>query len=256
MGARRPGAEAPGGVLTDAGAGARRPLLHGRRRGRRLRPGQQKLLDTLLPRLRFEPPRVRPFDPRRLFDRPVAAVWLEIGFGGGEHLAAQAARLPDHGLIGCEVFENGVVKLLAEVERLGLANLRLLVADARPLLDALAEASLGRVFILFPDPWPKLRHHKRRLVSTATLDALAHAMQDGAELRLATDDMDYLRWMLERATTHAGFEWLARGPRDWRERPPDWPATRYEQKALAAGRQPAFLRFRRRPRQAGAAAAV
>jgi len=256
VGTRRSRAAAAGGVLSDSGTGARRSLLHGRRRGRKLRPGQQRLIDALLPRLRFELPREQPFDPRSLFDRPVAAVWLEIGFGGGEHLAAQAARLPDHGLIGCEVFENGVVKLLAEAERLGVANLRLLIDDARPLVGALAEASLERVFILFPDPWPKLRHHKRRLVSTATLDALARAMADGAELRLATDDMDYLRWMLERVTAHAAFEWLARGPRDWRERPSDWPPTRYEQKALAAGRRPAFLRFRRQPRGASAAAAV
>lgn len=228
----------------------------GRRIGHPLKPQQAALFETLLPRLALDLAAPAPAALTMLFPPSVDSVRLEIGFGGGEHLAAQAARLPDHGLIGCEVFENGVVKLLAEVERLGLANLRLLVADARPLLDALAEGSLGRVFILFPDPWPKLRHHKRRLISTATLDALAHAMQDGAELRLATDDMDYLRWMLERATAHAGFEWLARGPRDWRERPPDWPATRYEQKALAAGRRPAFLRFRRRPRQTGAAAAV
>ena len=186
----------------------------------------------------------------------MAAVWLEIGFGGGEHLAALAARLPDYGFIGCEVFENGVVKLLAEVERLGLANLRLLIDDARPLVGALAEACLDRVFILFPDPWPKLRHHKRRLVSTATLDALARAMADGAELRLATDDVDYLRWMLERATAHDAFEWLARRPQDWHERPPDWPLTRYEQKALDAGRRPAFLRFRRRPRATGTGAVV
>jgi len=250
VGAPRPRAAAGGGVLSDAGVGARRPLLHGRRRGRKLRPGQRRLLDTLLPRLRFALPCERPLDPHRLFDRPVEAVWLEIGFGAGEHLAAQAAQHPGHGLIGCEVFENGVVKLLAEIERLGLANLRLLIDDARPLLGALAEASLERVFILFPDPWPKLRHHKRRLVATATLDALAHAMRDGAELRLATDDMDYLCWILERATAHAAFEWQARRPQDWRERPPDWPATRYEQKALAAGRRPAFLRFRRRPRAA------
>jgi tRNA (guanine-N7-)-methyltransferase len=256
MGARRPGAAAAGGVLSDSGAGARRSLLHGRRHGRKLRPGQQRLLDALLPRLRFELPRARPFDPRCLFDRPVAAVWLEIGFGGGEHLAAHAARLPDHGFIGCEVFENGVVKLLAEVDRLNLANLRLLIDDARPLIGAVAEASLDRVFILFPDPWPKRRHHKRRLVSTATLDTLARAMTDRAELRLATDDMDYLRWMLERVTAHDAFEWLARRPQDWRERPPDWPPTRYEQKALAAGRRPAFLRFRRRPRAAPAAAVV
>jgi len=255
VGARRPGATAAGSVLSESGTGARRSLLHGRRRGRKLRPGQQRLLDGLLPRLRFELPPGRTFDPSCLFDRPVAAVWLEIGFGGGEHLAELAARLPDHGFVGCEVFENGVVKLLAEVDRLRLGNLRLLIDDARPLIGALAEASLGRVFILFPDPWPKLRHHKRRLVSRATLDALARAMADSAELRLATDDVDYLRWMLERLTAHDAFEWLARRSQDWRERPPDWPPTRYEQKALAAGRRPTFLRFRRRPRAVPAAAA-
>ena len=192
-------------------------------------------------------------DPRALFAGPVDAVWLEIGFGGGEHLAAQAAAAPAIGMIGAEVFENGVVKLLGEIERRKLANLRLFVDDARLLLAALPEASLQRVFILFPDPWPKLRHHKRRIVSGETLDRLAFAMADGAELRLATDDADYLRWMLERATRHADFEWLARRAEDWRERPADWPPTRYEQKALAAGRKPAFLRLRRRPRGGPAA---
>ena len=106
-------------------------------------------------------------------------------------------------------------------------------------------ASIGRVFIMFPDPWPKRRHHKRRLVAPATLDRLAQIMQPGAELRLATDDRDYLAWMLEHVTPHPGFVWLARRPSDWRERPPDWPPTRYEEKAIAAGRIPAFLRFLR-----------
>lgn len=151
-------------------------------------------------------------------------------------------------MIGAEVFENGVVKLLGEIARRKLGNVRLFVEDARLLLAALPEKSLARAFILFPDPWPKLRHHKRRMVSAETLDRLAFVMQDGAELRLATDDVDYLRWMLERATAHADFEWLAQGPEDWRQRPQDWPATRYEQKAIAAGRAPAFLRFRRRAR--------
>ncbi len=152
-------------------------------------------------------------------------------------------------MIGSEIFENGVVKLLAEIERRALANLRLFVDDARLLLAALPERSLGRVFILFPDPWPKLRHHKRRIVSAETLDRLAAVMEEGAELRLATDDPGYLDWMLERASAHPAFEWLARKPEDWRTRPKDWPPTRYEQKALAAGRQPAFLRFRRRKRR-------
>jgi tRNA (guanine-N7-)-methyltransferase len=207
----------------------------------------------LLPRLSVEVPSEGALDPRQLFATPVERTWLEIGFGAGEHLAAQAASAADAGVIGCEVFENGVVKLLGELKRLGLVNVRLFVDDARLLIAALVDASLDRVFILFPDPWPKQRHHKRRMVSTETLDALARAMRDGAELRLATDDMAYLRWMLERATAHGAFEWLARGPQDWRERPADWPQTRYEKKAIAAGRKPVFLRFRRRPRGGTAA---
>ncbi len=175
-----------------------------------------------------------------------------MGFGAGEHLAGQATAHPEIGMIGCEVFENGVVKLLAEINRRALGNIRLFIDDARLLIAALPEASVARAFILFPDPWPKLRHHKRRMVSAETLDRLAVILADSAELRLATDDADYLAWMLERATTHPLFEWLARGPGDWRQRPADWPATRYEQKALAAGRTPAFLRFRRRPRARGA----
>ena len=185
-----------------------------------------------------------------LFDAPVEAVWLEIGFGAGEHLAAQAEAHPAVGFIGCEVFENGVAKLLAEIEQHQLSNIRLFLDDARLLLAALSEASLARVFILFPDPWPKLRHHKRRIVSRTTLDALARVMIDGAELRLATDDRGYLAWMLEHTTRHPDFQWLARRPADWRNRPSDWPATRYEQKAIAAGRRPTFLCFRRRPRAA------
>ena len=181
-----------------------------------------------------------------LFPAGASAVWLEIGFGGGEHLAEQAARHPEIGFIGSEVFENGVAKLLAEIDRRRLGNVRLFANDARPLIEALAPASIGRVFILFPDPWPKQRHHKRRLVAAPTLDCLAEIMPAGAELRLATDDPGYLVWMLEHATAHPGFVWLARRPADWRERVPDWPATRYEEKARAAGRTPAFLRFIRR----------
>jgi len=202
----------------------------------------------LLPELRIELPEHGLLDPQRLFPVPPAELWLEIGFGAGEHLAEQAAAHPDVGFLGAEVFENGVVKLLAEVQRRGLGNVRILVDDARLLLAALPDASVGRTFILFPDPWPKARHHKRRMVSPATLDQLARIMKDGAELRLATDDIGYLRAMLELAPVHAGFAWQARGPRDWRERPSDWPATRYEAKAVAAGRIPHFLRCTRKPR--------
>jgi tRNA (guanine-N7-)-methyltransferase len=189
-------------------------------------------------------------DPAALFASPPEAVALEIGFGAGEHLVWQAAAAPRQGFIGCEVFENGVVKLLADIKRQGVGNIRLFIDDARLLLAALPEAVLARVFILFPDPWPKLRHHKRRIVAPATLDLLAAALIDGGELRLATDDPGYLRWMLEHTTRHRAFTWLARRPGDWRERPADWPATRYEGKARAAGRRPVFLRFRRRPRAA------
>lgn len=220
--------------------------LYGRRRGRPLREGRRRLAASLLPQLVIALPQAAPLDPTTLFPAPMAAVWLEIGFGGGEHLAEQAERYPDIGFIGCEVFESGVARLVGEIARRGLANIRILAEDARLLLDCLTPGSIGRAFILFPDPWPKRRHHKRRLVAPATLDRLAALMRPGAELRLATDDPDYLAWMLEQLTAHPDFCWLARSAHDWRERPPDWPATRYEEKARAAGRRPAFLRFARR----------
>jgi len=230
--------------MTDDAAETRR--LYGRRRGRPLRPGRQLLQNELLPRLAITLPATGLLDPGVLFPTPPAQVWLEIGFGGGEHLAEQAERHPEIGFIGSEVFENGVARLVSEIARREFSNVRLFADDARLLLDILPPGSLGRVFILFPDPWPKLRHHKRRLVSPATLDRLAVVMQLGAELRLATDDPGYLAWMLEHVTAHPAFIWLARIPADWRQRPTDWPPTRYEEKARAAGRTPAFLRFARR----------
>jgi tRNA (guanine-N7-)-methyltransferase len=226
----------------------RRRVLYGRRRGRPLHRGQQALVDTLLPRLAVTLPAAGVLDPSALFDPRPEEVWLEIGFGSGEHLAVQAAAHPAVGFIGCEVFENGIAKLLADVQRRALANVRILTDDARLLIAALPPASIGRVFILFPDPWPKQRHHKRRIVAKETLDALAAIMTDGAELRLATDDLDYLAWMLARLPVHPAFAWLADRPSDWRVRPADWPATRYEAKAITAGRRPYFLRLRRRPR--------
>jgi tRNA (guanine-N7-)-methyltransferase len=203
---------------------------------------------ALLPRLALALPQRGPLDPFALFARRPQNLALEIGFGSGEHLAELAARHPEAGFIGCEVFENGIARLVARIERERLDNIRIFADDARLLLAALPPASLDRVFILFPDPWPKARHKKRRLVSAETLDRLALIMVDGGELRLATDDRDYLSRMLEAGTAHEDFAWLARRPQDWRERPSDWPSTRYEEKARAAGRMPAFLRFRRRPR--------
>jgi tRNA (guanine-N7-)-methyltransferase len=226
----------------------RRRTLHGRRRGKKLRVGQQSLLDTLLPRLALAlPAEPHKIDLAKVFGGrlPPDGVWLEIGFGAGEHLVWQAEQHPDVGLIGCEPYLNGVAKCLAHIERTGAGNIRLFTDDARLVMAALPDRSLGRVFVLFPDPWPKTRHHKRRFVQRETLDRLAELMVPGAELRLATDDPSYLPWMVEHAGTHPAFEWLAEGPADWRGRPADWPATRYEKKQLAG--TPTFLRLRRRP---------
>ena len=218
---------------------------YGRRRGRAPSPRQASLWQKTLPRLALDlsqPPPPRIGD---LFAPPVADVWLEIGFGGGEHLLWQARHNPGVGIIGCEPFQDGVIKVLSAIEDERLANIRLHADDARPLLRRLREASIGRAFILFPDPWPKKRHHKRRLVSPATLGELARVMRPGAELRLATDDGDYARWMLLAVAEQRNFRWMATAAADWRERGPDWPPTRYEQKAQRAGRRCYYFRFRR-----------
>ncbi len=227
-----------------------RRAFYGRRQGRRLRPGLKALLDELLPQVAVRLPQDGgALDPATLFDGPCAGYALEIGFGAGEHLAWQAERHPEIGFLGAEYFINGVAGLLRRIQDRGLDNVRIYHGDARDLLDALPERSLDRAYILFPDPWPKARHHKRRIVQDQTLARLAQVMKDEVELRLATDDKDYLRWMLERLLRSPDFEWLARGPRDWRERPEDWPQTRYESKAFDQGRRPVYLRFRRRPRE-------
>jgi tRNA (guanine-N7-)-methyltransferase len=249
------GFEGEGGE--DEGGDPRRRILYGRRTGYKLRPHARNLIHSLLPHLLVPLPAPHPLDPEAvpppldlfaLFTPRPAGLWLEIGFGGGEHLAGQAAAHPELGLIGCEPFINGVGKLLIHVETQNLSNVRIHTDDARPLIEALPEACLDRTFVLFPDPWPKTRHHKRRFIQTATLDALARALADGAELRVATDIMAYARWTLVLALRHPDFEWLARSPADWRLPPPDWVPTRYEAKARAAGRTPVYLRFQRRPR--------
>ncbi|MGE0714020.1 MAG: tRNA (guanosine(46)-N(7))-methyltransferase TrmB [Alphaproteobacteria bacterium] len=226
-----------------------RRILYGRRQGRRLRAGQKDRLDSGLAAYAMElPPPGERVDPARWFGRGFADWWLEVGFGGGEHLAWQATHHPDVGILGAEPFVNGVVSLLGHLGAGAMGNVRIHPDDARDLIDALPDGVVGRAFVLFPDPWPKARHNKRRFVSTANLDRLARVMRDGAELRLATDDLDYLDWMLEHATAHPDFRWLARGPDDWRIRPADWPPTRYEGKAIRAGRRGWYLRFARGPR--------
>ena len=221
--------------------------LYGRRRGRRLRTGQQALLEELLPKRRIQLPQAgERLDLVALFGPAIREVWLEIGFGGGEHLAWQAARHPKIGFIGAEFFLNGVAGLLGHLVRGGIGNVRIHPDDARPLLKALPDRSIGRAFLLFPDPWPKARHARRRFVGPENLAELARILKTGAELRVASDDAGFIAWALEHLTRSPEFEWLARGPSDWRVRPDDWPPTRYEEKALKAGRKPAYLRFRRR----------
>ncbi|MEX2455122.1 MAG: tRNA (guanine(46)-N(7))-methyltransferase TrmB, partial [Rhodospirillaceae bacterium] len=222
---------------------------YGRRRGRRLRSGQRDLAETLLPEIEIDPQAgLADFDPRALFGGAASEAWLEIGFGGGEHLAWQAGRNPGVGLIGCEPYMNGVAKLLGLIRERGLENVRVFRDDARLLVDSLPDRSLGRAFILFPDPWPKMRHHKRRIVADPVIAKLAAALVDGAELRIGTDDPGYLEWILWHMRRHPEFEWAARRPADWRDRPADWPETRYERKAVAAGRACAYLTYRRRSR--------
>jgi len=177
-------------------------------------------------------------NPQCLMPNPL---WLEIGFGGGEHLAHQAALNPGVGIIGCEPYINGIGDLLKAIEAQKLSNIRIHGDDARPLIERLPDASIERVFILYPDPWPKARHHKRRLVSTELLNQLARVMKPGAILRLATDHSDYCTWMLERLLPHPSFTWTAKDCDDWLKPWSDWIPTRYEQKALAG--RPTYLTF-------------
>ncbi|MFC7395950.1 tRNA (guanosine(46)-N7)-methyltransferase TrmB [Chelatococcus sp. GCM10030263] len=222
----------------------RRGAFYGRRKGHKLRAHQAGLMDALLPHLLL--PEAPLPDAAELFGRPVEDLWLEIGFGGGEHLLARMAESPNTGFIGCEPFINGMAKLLAGIEQRGLDNLRVFDQDAALLLPHLPEASLGRAFILYPDPWPKRRHRKRRFVSEETLSALARALKPGAELRFATDIDDYAAWTLARILRSPDFVWTAQTADDWRKPWAGWPGTRYEAKALREGRVPSYLTFLRR----------
>ncbi len=216
--------------------------LYGRRQGHALRIGQQQLVDELLPRVSV--PAEGALDARTLFgdDRPL---WLEIGFGAGEHLAGQAAANPQVGLIGCEPFLNGVVGALGHIERQGLANVRLHMGDAIQVLERLPDAGLDRVFLLHPDPWPKARHAKRRFMNPGPLDLIAAKLKPGGEFRLGTDHPIYCRWAMMQMNGRRDFEWLARRPADWQVRPADWPETRYEAKARRLGHEVWYFRYLR-----------
>ncbi len=217
----------------------------GRLRGHRLRGRQSGLLKTKLPELEIKLHAGREITPKELFANPAQPMWLEIGFGSGEHLVWQAIQNPHIGFIGAEPYINGVAKLLVAIECHQLSNVRIHHDDVRYLLDSLKPQSLARVFILFPDPWPKARHHKRRLINAATLASLARAMKPGSQLRIASDIADYQRWIMVHIHGCAKFEWQASSAEDWRYRPADWPPTRYEKKADEAGRKSAYLTFQR-----------
>jgi len=205
-------------------------------------------MDELLPRLRV-PTGGGPIHPGDLFTESPAEIWLEVGFGAGEHLAALAARHPQIGFIGCDPFIDGVASLLAQIEDANLENVRIVDDDARLLFDVLPAACLDRVFLLFNDPWPKTRHEKRRFLNRENLDALGRLMKDGADLRFASDDLAYAVWSLEQVIRHPDFAWMARCPADWKEPPTDGIVTRYEAKARVAGRACTYLLFQRLPRR-------
>jgi tRNA (guanine-N7-)-methyltransferase len=214
---------------------------YGRIKARTLKPRQERLIEELLPRLAVD--LSAPLDPRALF--PAArAIVLEIGFGGGEHLVAQAKAHPDHGHLGVEPFLNGVGSCLRHIEEAGVANVRLHMGDARDVIAAAPDASIDRADILFPDPWPKARHHKRRLVQAEFVASLARVVKPGGEVRFATDWADYAAWALERFIRHPGFAWTAESAAGWRTPWPGHVTTRYEEKKLGDC-APVWLRFSR-----------
>ncbi len=216
--------------------------LYGRSKGRPLRAGQAELVEKLLPTLSV--PAKGPIDSETLFGdrRPLH---FEIGFGAGEHLACRADLLPDHGFIGAEPFLNGVAAALGHVRDHRLANVRLHMGDALEVLERLPDASLRFVYLLHPDPWPKARHAKRRMINPGPLDLIAAKMEPGGEFRLGTDDPVYCRWAMMVMGGRTDFEWLAERPGDFLRRPGGWPETRYEAKARREGREVWYFRYRR-----------
>jgi len=218
------------------------PRLWGRRKGRPLHVRKSLLMAEYLPRVEMTVPTEGKQEPRALFPEKPTAIWLEIGFGGGEHLAAQAMRNPAIGFIGCEPFVNGVASLLDHLERGKIENVRVFPNDARLLLDSLPDAAIDRCFVLFADPWPKARHAERRFIGPENLPRLARVIKPQGMLRLATDDARLAEWMLEHMRTAEAFEEIHNAPTP----PADWMPTRYEQKAIAVGRAPVYRDYRRR----------
>jgi tRNA (guanine-N7-)-methyltransferase len=219
-----------------------RGRFFGRSKGKALRQGQRTALAEGLA-ARAVPPGDGPLDPLALFPFAPAALRLEIGFGGGEHLVHRATENPDVGFIGVEPFVNGMAKLLVEAEKRGLANIRVFDRDATLLLRRLPEASLDEVALLYPDPWPKRRQRKRRFVSAESLALIARALRTDGRFRFASDIDDYVGWTLVRALAKPALRWEAAAAPDWTTPYPGWPGTRYEAKALREGRRPSYLTF-------------
>lgn len=227
--------------MTDTPQLDTRRNFYGRRHGKALKPAQRRYLDEDLPRLTLGEV-AGGLDPAALFD--AKHVWLEVGFGGGEHLVHQASQNPDIGIIGAEPFVNGIAMCLGKIRRAKVSNIRIHPGDARDLMDALPDGSIAKAFLLYPDPWPKARHHRRRFVTPDHLAPLHRVLAPGAEFRIATDIEDYVRQALEEVP-QAGF---ARADHPLDRAWDDWLSTRYEQKALREGRAPNYLTFHRTPK--------
>jgi tRNA (guanine-N7-)-methyltransferase len=222
-----------------------RGAFFGRRKGHPLRAGQTSLIQGLLPDLALDLSRPAPLDPHAFFKAPIETLRLEIGFGGGEHLLHEARSNPASGFLGCEAYVNGMAKALAAIKAEGLNNIRLYHGDALDLIDWLPEGGLTRVDILFPDPWPKRRHWKRRFISDDRIGRLGRILQRGGELRFATDWPDYAEWTLTRFIRSPLFRWTAERADDWRKPWLQFPGTRYEEKAQKQGRRSCYLTFLR-----------
>ncbi len=221
--------------------------FYGRRKTQKLKNRKQKLVDELLPKLLLDPNLSQPSQVQTLFDKPMAAFRMEIGFGGGEHLAREAEMNPDTGFIGVEPFINGMAKMLGEIADYQLGNVRLYDDDATRILDWLPAQSFDRIDLLYPDPWPKKRHWKRRFVSHKNLGRIARVLKPGGEFRFASDIDTYVNWTLTHCHEHPAFEWTANSVDDWRLPWPNWHRTRYEAKAIREGRVPAYLIFETHP---------
>jgi tRNA (guanine-N7-)-methyltransferase len=218
--------------------------FYGRRKGYSLSQFRMKLIKELLPKLLIDLDKPGLIIPSLLFNKN-DDIWLEVGFGAGEHLVAQAEKYPNIGFIGCDPYINGVARLLSETERKSLNNILLHNDDARRLLEKIVPASISKIFILFSDPWPKKRHNRRRFINYENLDSLSRVMKNNANLRFATDDMSFARWALNVFHHHPDFDWLVDGPEDWRDRYVDAIATRYEKKAIKRGQKCIYLTFQR-----------